>query len=99
MSDGLTRAEVERIAALASLELTEDEVVVFTRQLGEILAYARQVQQIDTSGVPPTAHVLVGQPLDRADAAQVSLDRDAALAAAPEADASRGFFRVPKVIG
>ena len=99
MSQSLTRADVERIAALASLELTEQEVDVFTRQLAEIVAYAQQVQQLDTTGVPPTSHVLAGQPLDRADEARPSLDRAAALAAAPDSTPGDGLFRVPRVIG
>jgi aspartyl-tRNA(Asn)/glutamyl-tRNA(Gln) amidotransferase subunit C len=99
MSDVLTRADVERIAALASLDLTEAEIETFTRQLAEILEYARQVQQLDTTGVPPTSHVLAGQPLDRADQPAPSLDRAVALAAAPDPAAEAGLFRVPRVIG
>jgi aspartyl-tRNA(Asn)/glutamyl-tRNA(Gln) amidotransferase subunit C len=99
MSDVLTRADVERIAALASLELTEAEIETFTRQLAGILEYARQVQRLDTTGVPPTSHVLVGQPLDRADDPAPSLERNSALAAAPDPVAEEGFFRVPRVIG
>ena len=60
MSDVLSRAEVARIAELAHLELTDAEAEAFTRQLGDILAYATQVQALDTSGVPPTSHVLTG---------------------------------------
>ncbi len=52
-----TRAQVEAVAALANLELDEHEIDLFARQLGDILAYANQVQQIDTTGVPPTASV------------------------------------------
>jgi aspartyl-tRNA(Asn)/glutamyl-tRNA(Gln) amidotransferase subunit C len=99
MADLLTRADVERIAALASLELTEAEVAIFTRQLTEILEYARQVQQLDTTGVPPTSHVLAGQPLDRADEPRPSLDRATALSAAPDPAPDAGLFRVPRVIG
>jgi aspartyl-tRNA(Asn)/glutamyl-tRNA(Gln) amidotransferase subunit C len=51
MADTLTRADVERIAALARLELTPDEVTLFAGQLTAILAYADQVQQVDTSGI------------------------------------------------
>jgi aspartyl-tRNA(Asn)/glutamyl-tRNA(Gln) amidotransferase subunit C len=98
MSDALTRADVERIAALASLELTEEEADTFTRQLAEILAYARQVQQLDTTGVAPTAHVLAGA-FDRSDDPAPSLDREQALAAAPDAAGDAGLFRVPRVIG
>ena len=53
----LTVADVERIAALAHLELTDEEKQLFTRQLADILNYAEQLQAIDTTGVPATAHV------------------------------------------
>jgi len=99
MADELTRADVERIAALASLELTDDEVGMFTRQLGEILSFARQIQTVDTTGVPPTSHVLAGEPVDRDDEPVPSLDRARALAGAPSAAPDKGLFRVPRVIG
>lgn len=99
MSEALTREEVLRIAALANLELTDDEIATFTRQLGDILEFARQVQAIDTSGVEPTAHVLAGAPVDRADEPRDSLPRDRVLAGAPDPAPDSGLFRVPRVIG
>lgn len=99
MPDELSRADVDRIAALASLDLTEDEAETFTAQLAGILAYARQVQQLDTSGVPATSHVLSHAPLDRPDEPSPSIDRTRVLAAAPDAAADAGLFRVPRVIG
>ena len=66
MPDPLTRDDVLRIAELASLELTDREVETFTRQLADILAYAEQVQQIDTTGVAPTSHVLSATTLRQA---------------------------------
>ena len=99
MSQMLSRADVERVAALAALELTEDEVETFTRQLAGILEYARQVQTIDTTGVPPTAHVLAGRPVDREDEVRPSLDRHEVIAAAPDGSPATGLFRVPRVIG
>jgi aspartyl-tRNA(Asn)/glutamyl-tRNA(Gln) amidotransferase subunit C len=99
MPSALTRDEVARIAALANLELDAAEIDLFARQLGEILAYADQVQQIDTSGVPPTASVVTRHAADRADRVCRSLDRDEALASAPDAAPDAGFFRVPRVIG
>jgi aspartyl-tRNA(Asn)/glutamyl-tRNA(Gln) amidotransferase subunit C len=99
MSEVLTREEVERIAALAHLELTGDEVETFTRQLSDILQYARQLDALDTSGVPPTAHVLTGLPVDRDDVPRPSLDRDTVVAAAPDGVVEVGLFRVPRVIG
>jgi aspartyl-tRNA(Asn)/glutamyl-tRNA(Gln) amidotransferase subunit C len=95
----LTIADVERIAALAQLELTDEEKRLFTRQLADILAYAEQVQAIDTSGVAATAHVLAGQRVERPDEPRPSLPREDALANAPDADHDAGLFRVPRVIG
>jgi aspartyl-tRNA(Asn)/glutamyl-tRNA(Gln) amidotransferase subunit C len=98
MSAGFTKAQVEQVAALAHLELTPDEVDLFARQLGDILAYAEQVQRIDTSNVPPTASVATAQ-ADRDDVPAPSLDRDAALGNAPDANSEAGLFKVPRVIG
>jgi aspartyl-tRNA(Asn)/glutamyl-tRNA(Gln) amidotransferase subunit C len=99
MPTTLTAADVERIAALAQLELTPDEKQLFTKQLAEILAYAEQVQAIDTAGVAATAHVLPGQQVERDDTPQPSLPVEDALANAPDADLDAGLFRVPRVIG
>src|SRR4051794_26168969 len=99
MPSALTRDEVVRIAALANLELDAEEVDLFARQLGEILAYADQVQQIDTSGVPPPASIVTRHAADRPDQVCPSLDRDEALANAPDAALDAGFFRVPRVMG
>ena len=98
MPAGFSRAQVEAIAALANLELTEHELDLFARQLGDILDYANQVQQIDTTGVPPTASV-IRHSADRADAVLPSLERGAALANAPDASLDAGLFKVPRVIG
>ena len=98
MSSGFTRAQIEALAALAHLDLQPSEVDAFARQLGDILTYADQVQQVDTTGIPPTASVLTGQVSDRADQVRPSLDRDEVLANAPDAAGDAGFFRVPRVI-
>ena len=95
----LTIADVERVAALAQLELTDEEKHLFTRQLADILAYAEQVQAIDTSGVPATAHVHAAQRGEREDVPRPSLPVEDALANAPDADREAGLFRVPRVIG
>jgi len=93
----LTRDRVAAIAALANLELDAAELDLFARQLADILAYAEEIQTVDTAGVAPTAGVVTRHTADRADAVVPSLDTAAALANAPEANAS--FFRVPRVIG
>ena len=99
MAPDLTVADVERIAALAHLELTSEEKVLFTRQLADILAYARQVQAIDTGGVPATAHVHAGQRTEREDEPHESLPLAVAIGNAPDAAPEVGLFRVPRVIG
>ena len=99
MPTQLSVADVERIAALAHLELTDAEKHLFTRQLAEILAYAEQVQELDTSGVPATAHVDVTHRAERADEPRPSLPVDDALDAAVDADRNAGLFKVPRVIG
>jgi len=93
-----SREQVTAIAALANLELDPAEVELFARQLGEILAYAQQVQQVDTTGVPPTAAV-VTRPTERRDETRPCLDVRDALANAPDAAADAGLFRVPRVLG
>ena len=94
-----TRDEVQAIAALAHLQLDEPELDLFARQLSDILDYANQVRQIDTTGVPPTAAIATRRASDRPDTVQPSLERDEALANAPDAARGAGLFRVPRVIG
>jgi aspartyl-tRNA(Asn)/glutamyl-tRNA(Gln) amidotransferase subunit C len=99
MPAGLSRSEVQAVAALANLELDESEIELFAQQLGDILNYATQVQSIDTTGVPPTASVIERRAADRPDVVRPSLDRADALANAPDANIQAGLFRVPRVIG
>lgn len=99
MADGLTKTDVEQIAALARLALTDEETSRFARQLDSILQYARQVREVDTSGVAATSHVLDRQPADRADEVRPSLDQTEALANAPERALPEGLFKVPRVLG
>src|SRR5438093_3032547 len=99
MSAEFTRHDVAAIAALAQLELEPSELDLFARQLGDILAYADEVQRIDTTGVPPTASVGGIAGVDRADQVQPSLDQNDALSNAPDAARAAGLFKVPRVIG
>jgi aspartyl-tRNA(Asn)/glutamyl-tRNA(Gln) amidotransferase subunit C len=99
MPAAFTREQIAAIAALANLELDASESDLFARQLGDILAYAEVVQQIDTTGVPPTASVTAGQSADRPDEVGPCLDREEALVAAPDPALDAGFFKVPRVIG
>ena len=99
MSSGFTKEQVEAIAALANLALEPLEVELFARQLGDILAYADEVQQVDTNGIPPTASIVTRHASDRPDEVQPMLDRDLALANAPDPALGAGFFKVPRVLG
>ena len=99
MSGAISREQVQALAALAHLELAEDEVALFVRQLGDILEYANRVQQVATEGVPPTASVALDDSGDRNDEVRESLPRADALANAPDGAPEAGFFRVPRVIG
>jgi aspartyl-tRNA(Asn)/glutamyl-tRNA(Gln) amidotransferase subunit C len=89
---------VQRIADLARLELTAEELDLFTRQLGDILTYVEQIRTLDTTGVAPTSQVL-NKPVDRDDVPAATLTRAELLSNAPDASVEAGLFKVPRVIG
>jgi aspartyl-tRNA(Asn)/glutamyl-tRNA(Gln) amidotransferase subunit C len=94
----LTQKDVQRIADLARLELSHEELDLFTRQLGDILTYVEQIRSLDTTGVEPTSQVL-NRPVDRDDAPGPTLTRPQLLDNAPDASMEAGLFKVPRVIG
>ena len=101
----VTKEDVLRVAELANLELTADEVPRMQRDLNAILGHIAELSELDTTGVPAMAQVgdvlnsaapdLAGANL-RPDVVAPCLDRKAVMAAAPETDGR--FFKVPKVI-
>jgi aspartyl-tRNA(Asn)/glutamyl-tRNA(Gln) amidotransferase subunit C len=95
-SDRLTRADVEHVARLARLALTEEEIERFTGQLGTILEHAADVAALDLADVPPTAHPLPIVNVLRRDEARPGVDRDEVLAQAPAVEDGR--FRVPRIM-
>ena len=95
MSPTLTTADVERIAALAHLELTDDEKQLFTRQLADILATPSSCRRSTRAAVPATAHVNARGSAERDDEPRPSLSVDDTLANAPDAAPDAGLFRVP----
>ena len=99
MPERLTRADVDRIATLARLELSDTEKDLFVHQLSHVLEYAEQIQKIDTAGVPPTSQVLSRMPADRPDEPRPGLTNAEALANAPDPSPQTGLFRVPRVLG
>ncbi len=90
------RDEVLKIASLAKLHLTEDEVDMYTDQMNEILEYMHQLDELDTENVEPLSHVLDQLNMTRRDKEEPSLDRDEALNNAPDSDGE--YFVVPKVV-
>ncbi len=92
----ITRAEVEHVARLARLALTDVEIEQFNEQLEVILEHAAQVAALDTHDVPPTSHPLPLVNVLRADVPRPSLDREEVLAMAPAAEDGR--FRVPRIL-
>lgn len=91
----LTLEEVEHIAALARLELTEEEKARFREQLSAILDYAARLQALDTSHIPPTSTVLAKRSVLRPDVPVPGLSVDDVLRNAPRAEDHQ--FRVPPV--
>lgn len=97
MSERISRGDVEHVARLARLELTDDEIDLFTGQLGDILEHAADIEALDVGDIEPTSHPLPLVNVLRRDEIVASVDRDEVLAQAPAAEA--GQFRVPPVLG
>ena len=93
----LTREDVEKVALLARLRLTPEELEQMTSQLGQVLGYIQQLEELDTEGVEPLAHPLDLFNVLADDELQQGLSRDKALAAAPKSDDE--CFLVPAVLG
>jgi aspartyl-tRNA(Asn)/glutamyl-tRNA(Gln) amidotransferase subunit C len=93
----VSRADVEHVATLSRLALTDDEIEQLIGELGAILDYAAAVSALDTADVPPTAHPLPLVNVFRPDDPRPCLDREEVLAQAPAAEG--GQFRVPRILG
>ena len=96
-SPHLDHDTVRAVADLARLNLTDEEVVRFAGQLGQVLAHAEKLQAVNTADVPPTPYVLSLANVARGDEPAPGLSQEEALANAPEQD--RGFFRVKSFFG
>jgi aspartyl-tRNA(Asn)/glutamyl-tRNA(Gln) amidotransferase subunit C len=92
----LSRQEVEKVALLARLKLSEAELEKFTTQLNQIVGYVEQLQELNTEDVEPLAHPLPINSVFRDDEVQPSLPTDVALANAPKRDTE--FYLVPPVL-
>lgn len=92
----IERNEVLKIAHLARLELTEEEIERLGRDLNQILGYVDKLGELDTSGVPTLEHAAEMEDAWRDDEPRPSLPREAAMAVAPST--RDGCFQVPKII-
>jgi aspartyl-tRNA(Asn)/glutamyl-tRNA(Gln) amidotransferase subunit C len=93
----LTREDVAHVADLARLHLTDEELELFTDQLAEVLDHAEDIASLDLAEVAPTAHAMALTNVLRPDEVLPCIDRDEALAQAPEVEDHR--FRVPPILG
>ena len=87
---------IDHLARLARLTLTEEERPLYREQLLGILHYMETLNELDTTGIEPTSHVISISNVMREDSARLSLDREEALRNAP--DRTDAFYRVPKII-
>jgi aspartyl-tRNA(Asn)/glutamyl-tRNA(Gln) amidotransferase subunit C len=92
----ITIADVEHVARLARLELSDEEKNLFAGQMDAILGYVDKLNELNTDGIQPTSHAVPMENAFREDITRPSLGVEKALANAP--DPVLGFYRVPKVI-
>ena len=91
----ITIKDVEHVAKLARLELTEEEKELYTKQLGDVLKYVDQMNEVDTSNVKPMAQVVDLVNVMREDKVYYEHTKEELMANAPEEE--EGFFKVPKI--
>lgn len=91
----ITVKDVEHVAKLARLDLTEEEKEKFTGQLGDVLKYVEQMNEVDTSNVVPMAHAIDFVNVMREDVPHYEQTKEELLMNAP--DEENGFFKVPKI--
>ncbi|MBB5337358.1 Asp-tRNA(Asn)/Glu-tRNA(Gln) amidotransferase subunit GatC [Pectinatus brassicae] len=92
----VTKKDVENVAVLSRLTVTEDKINKYVDEFNNFLEYADVLQQVDTASVKPTAHVLPLKNVLREDVIKPSLARELALSNAPEKE--DGYFKVPRII-
>ncbi len=90
------KMDIEKVARLARLELSEEEKVTFGNQLEQILTYMEQLNRLDTTGVEPTSHAIPVHNIFREDEVKASFAQEEVLGIAP--DEEDGHFKVPRII-
>ncbi|NLE29511.1 MAG: Asp-tRNA(Asn)/Glu-tRNA(Gln) amidotransferase subunit GatC [Phycisphaerae bacterium] len=96
MSNEISEAQVRHVAKLSRLKLTDEQINLYTRQLGAILEYIKKLNELDTTGVEPMAHVAPLRNVLRDDIAGTGMGIDKVLQNAPDSDPP--FFKVPRVL-
>ena len=91
----ITIKDVEHVAKLARLELTEEEKELYTKQLGDVLKYVDQMNEVDTSNVKPMTQVIDFCNVMREDKVVQEISKEALMSNAPEVEGD--FFKVPKI--
>ncbi|MDJ0615150.1 MAG: Asp-tRNA(Asn)/Glu-tRNA(Gln) amidotransferase subunit GatC [Calothrix sp. MO_192.B10] len=92
----IDREQVRKVAHLARLELTAAEEETFTTQLGNILAYVEQLNELDVRNIPPTTRAIDVSNITRSDVLKPYPEREAILQSSPDQEGD--FFRVPKIL-
>ncbi|MCF8009943.1 MAG: Asp-tRNA(Asn)/Glu-tRNA(Gln) amidotransferase subunit GatC [Clostridiales bacterium] len=92
----ISKSDVEHVATLARLELSEEEKELYTKQLSAIMEYFEKLKELDTDDVPPTPHVLPLKNVLREDKPGEQMDSEKALSNAPDREGN--YFRVPKIV-
>jgi aspartyl-tRNA(Asn)/glutamyl-tRNA(Gln) amidotransferase subunit C len=92
----ISRADVEHVARLARLRLSDEELDRYQAQLAVILEEAEKIKRLPTEGVPPTAHAVPMANVWREDVVGPTLTQAEALSTAPEVEQAR--FKVPRII-
>ena len=92
----ITKKDVEHVATLARLALSEDETKLYTEQMGKIFAYVEKLSTLDTKNVEPTTCAVSPAGIFRTDVIKPSLSQDDVLSNAPEK--AKGCFKVPRII-
>lgn len=95
-NNGSLNIDVDYVANLARLALSDEEREVFQRQLNDIVGYMREIEQVNVEGVEPTSHAIPVENVLRADEPRKGLDRDEVLANAPRDDGAQ--FLVPRIV-
>lgn len=92
----ISKEQVKHVAHLARLEINEDEVEIFTEQLGEIIEMAEKLNELDTTNIEPTSHIFVQKNVMRDDVPEKGLPLEEVLKNVPEHE--NGQIKVPAIL-